>query len=199
VFDLNLRFQHRIPYTKPILDFHFAGTNRLVVSPLPWDGGDSLELVDTLGSPIRSILHCDKGNLMEEAVDFAVDGRGDIIVVHRFKDLIRKIDESGLERWRLELLHRATPETMNMFGFQLPKQTVYTDVEIDTSGRILVLGGSFSPNRKRDVYVISPDGRLLATFLLPEPSHRLYIDGQNDLYTRSRMGTMLKKYRMHSS
>jgi hypothetical protein len=70
----------------------------------------------------------------------------------------------------------------------------YVDVEIDTIGNVFILGGSFSKNKKRDVYVLSTNGEHLTTFTLDEPTHMIYIDSENNLFSRAELGTCLKKY-----
>ena len=84
-----------------------------------------------------------------------------------------------------------------MANFIVPQEIIFKDVVLDKKGNLFVLGGDFSENNSRDVYVISSEGKHLTTFTLPEASHCLYLDGDNFLYSRGGEGITLKKYRIH--
>ena len=48
----------------------------------------------------------------------------------------------------------------------------------------------------RDVFVLGPEGAVLGSFVLPEPSHSVYFDHRDFLYVSADGGVTMKKYRV---
>ncbi len=131
-------------------------------------------------------------------MDFRFADDGSLIVVFNYLDRIQKFDKDGRLLWARRLLGVSKIKTRTILFKTIPETPTFKDVALDPQGRIFVLGGGYSKNRSRDVYVLDAEGRLLDTVVLPQPSHCLVIDREGDLYARADQGMTLKHYRIHA-
>jgi hypothetical protein len=81
----------------------------------------------------------------------------------------------------------------NKGGLLLPGYFIYKDIALDGKGNVFVLGGSLSKNKSRDVYVLDVNGNMKSTITLPDSTHCIYLDKNNNLYSRANEGMTLKK------
>ena len=133
---------------------------------------------------------------MMDLVSFDFDEERSLYLAYTFQDRIEKWSRAGERLWSINLLRIKKVKKKKISSFVVPTELVFKDVATDREGYIFVLGGYFSQNRSRDVYVLSPEGKHTATFTLPDTSHCIYIDGKNFLYSRADQGITLKKFRM---
>ena len=173
----------------------FADT--LMITAMNSSGIGSVLVLDSLGKQIKSITYMSNSkNSVTDLISFECDRDGNMIIAHKFKDLILKLNKDGEETWRKELLGGIQSKRKSIFGIVAPKDIVYKDIVCDTRGNIFVLGGSYSENKSCDIYVLTPHGEKIAVITLPEKSHCIHIDRQNNLYARASMGAGLKKYQI---
>lgn len=110
------------------------------------------------------------------------------------------MDKDGTILWDRSLLGVKKVKQKKLSEFTLPTEVVYKDIALDSKGRIYVLGGHFSKNQSRDVYVfLGESGMYLTTFTLPDTSHCIHLDGKDYLYSRANDGVTLKKYELEYS
>jgi sugar lactone lactonase YvrE len=128
------------------------------------------------------------------SLDF--DSGGNLYVAFTFEDRVEKYGPDGKKLWTIKLLEGRRANKAKISSYVVPTEVVLKDIVLDRRGNVFVLGGHFSRNASRDVYVLSPQGEHRTTFTLPEPSHCLYIDSRNFLYSRANEGVTLKKYRL---
>lgn len=197
VFDKNLDFQCRIPIPLPVVDFKILSDNEFALATFSPNEKGAILVFDSKGKAIRQIQYTDNvSSPMMDLVSFDFDSDRNLYIAYTFQDKIEKFNREGKKEWSLSLLKVKQQSRKRISRFILPTKVVYKDVTLDNSQKLYVLGGSFSKKKSQDVYVISPEGGLLATFTLPEPSHCIYIDSRNFLYSRANEGITLKKYRM---
>ncbi len=149
--------------------------------------------------PYKDEVHDGKNkNPFWSSVNFEVDKENNIILAYEFKDLIKKINSHGEVIFEKSLLGRVKLEYMPEKRKEsfLPRKIVYVDLAVDNDGNIFVLGGDYTANPRRDIYLLDKSGNLMGIFTIPEPSHKIYIDHNNFLYTRCDEGMGIKKYRM---
>ena len=135
--------------------------------------------------------------MMMDMVSFDFDEERNLYLAYNFQDLIEKWSKTGEKLWSINLLKVKKVKKKKISSFVVPTELVFKDVAMDGEGNLFVLGAHFSQNRSRDVYVLSLEGKHLATFTLPDTSHCIYIDGKNFLYSRANEGVTLKKFKMH--
>ena len=133
---------------------------------------------------------------MLDIVNFDFDPQGNLYIAHNFQDRVEKFDSEGKKLWSKRLVKVRKLETTKIQSLELPAKVIYKDVALNSQGHLFVLGGSYSKNPSQDVYVLSPEGEILATIALPDTSHCIYIDSQDYLYSRANEGVTLKKFRM---
>ena len=116
--------------------------------------------------------------------------------IYNYQDKIEKFDRKGKKLWSRKLLGVKKVKKEEIASFVLPSKLIYKDIVLDDSENIFILGGSFSRNPSRDVYVLNPEGQLLTTLTLPDTSHCIHIDSQGYLYSRANEGVTLKKFKI---
>jgi len=199
VFDKKLQYQFQIPLKGPAGDMKALGDNLVAVVVLSAKSESHLEFYDREGKIVKKLYFSERpSSILMDMVSFDVDGQGNLYLAYNFTDRIEKFDGSGKKVWSRNLLGIKQVKREKISSHFVPTEIVYKDVALDRLGNVYVLGGKFSKNRSRDVYVLKPDGELLSTLTLPDTSHCIYIDGENYLYSRANEGITLKKFRMVS-
>lgn len=197
VFDRELNFKRHISIKKPIADLKILSDSKIAVATMFMAESASILLYNASGELSGEFRYSKKiSTLMMDMVSFDFDKDGSLYLAYSFQDRIEKFDRKGNKLWSKMLLGIKKIKKKKISLYEVPTQVVYKDVALDSSGNLHVLGGHFSKNRSRDVYVLSPGGEHLITFTLPDTSHCIYIDGKNCLYSRANEGITLKKYRM---
>lgn len=197
VFDRELNFKRHIPIKKPIADLKILSDSQIAVATMLMDKMASILIYNTEGEITGEFRYSEKKSpLMMDMVSFDFDKDRNLYLAYTFQDRIEKFDRKENRLWSKKLLKIKKIKKKKISFYEVPTQVVYKDVALDSLGHLFVLGGHFSKNRSRDVYVISHGGEHLTTFTLPETSHCIFIDGKNFLYSRANEGITLKKYRM---
>lgn len=198
VFNKNLEFIFRLPLQLPVVDIKVLSDDEIAVASLLSNRSGAIYIIDAEGEVIRSIQFTDKKSpFMMDLVSFDIGVDGHLYLAYTFQDKVEKFDAQGKKLWSQKLLKVNNVERKKVSRFVVPTEILYKDVALDSSERLYVLGGSFSKNKGRDVYVLSPEGDLLTIITLPESSHCIYLDSQDFLYARANEGITLKKYKLH--
>lgn len=199
VFDKNLKYKFQFPIEGPAGDIKALGDDLVAVMVLSAKNQAHLHFYNQKGTIVKKLNFSQRpSRLLMDMVSFDVDDRGNLYLAYNFADKIVKFDSSGRKMWSKNLLGIKQVKKEKIASHVVPTEIIYKDIALDRSGKIYVLGGKFSKNRSRDVYVLSPEGRLLSTLTMPDTSHCIYIDGSNYLYSRANQGITLKKFRMVS-
>ena len=199
VFDKALQYRFHIPLAGPVGDIKVLDNDMVAVAALSARREKHVAFYDRSGRIVKKIpFSRGPSRLMMNMVSFDIDSRGNLYVAYNFADRIEKFDSSGQKMWSKNLLGIEQVKREKISSHVVPVEIVYKDVALDRSGNLYVLGGKFSQNRSRDVYVLNPDGELLWTLTLPDTSHCIYIDGNDFLYARANEGISLKKFKMVS-
>ena len=198
VFDRELNFVRNIMIKMLVYDIRILSDSEIAVTSLPMLEKPAVFIFDQEGKLVREIKYSDRDSpLMMDVVSFDFDEERNLYLAYNFQDRIEKWSKTGEKLWSINLLRVKKVKKKKVSLFVVPTELVFKDVAMDGEGNLFVLGGHFSQNRSRDVYVLSPEGKHLATFTLPDTSHCIYIDGKNCLYSRANQGITLKKFRMH--
>jgi outer membrane protein assembly factor BamB len=197
VFDKNLNYSHSMPISIPVSDLKVISDDEIAVATISMSKTGIIFIFDSQGRIKRELQYSDKSShLMMDMVNFDFDSQGNLYLVYNYNDKIEKIDPEGRQIWSKKLLRIKGIKREKVGQFTIPTKLVYKDIALDRSGNIFILGGGFSKNPSCDVYVLSPEGKRLTTFTLPDSSHCIYIDGSGFLYSRANEGVTLKKFRM---
>ena len=147
----------------------------------------------------KIIYSTDKDFTMMNTVSFQDYRKNYFMIAYNWKDKIDRYYKSGRLVWTRSLLDNKDAQTRKegyskrSFGVY-PVEAVYKAIALDKQGNLFILGGDLSENVSRDVYVLSIDNELIATFTLSEASRTIHIDRNNFLYSRSEDGKKLTKY-----
>ena len=197
VFDRDLNYKFNIPLKGPAGDIRAIGEEMVAVAALDAQMKSQILFYDRKGKVVKTLIFSNESSpLLMDMVNFDLDEWGCLYVAYNFKDKIQKFDERGIKLWSKSLLGNKKVERKEVGDYVVPTEIVYKDIALDSSENVYVLGGHLSKNRSRDVYVLSPEGKFLTAFTLPEASHCIYIDQDDFLYSRANEGVTLKKYKM---
>ncbi len=197
VFDSELNFVRNVMIKMLVSDLKILSDSEIAVTSLPMFEKPAVFIFDQEGKLTREIKYSEKdSSLLMDVVSFDFDEERNLYLAYNFQDRIEKWSKSGEKLWSINLLRVKKVKKKKVSSFVVPTELVFKDVAVDGEGNLFVLGGHFSENSSRDVYVLNSEGKHLATFTLPDSSHCIYIDGKNFLYSRANEGVTLKKFRM---
>lgn len=202
VFDGNLKYQSHIPLKFPVWDFEILSEEKIFISSPIMSRPERLILVDSQGEMDREMEWSGEfDEYWERFLKFETDDQGSVYVIFTFQDKIKKYNKDRDLIWTKSLfgqrrVKRERTKNSKWGHQEVPLETVYKDIALDTQGRVYILGGDFSKHSGRIVYVLDEEGNRLTQFLLPESSHCIHIDDHNFLYSRGEEGTSVKKYSM---
>lgn len=196
-FDKNLNYEYSIPISVPVSDFSVLSTGNIAVATLSAIKSGRIFIFNSNGKVVHEIQYSDeKSPLLMDMVNFEFDNQNNLYLIYNYQDKIEKIDPEGKILWSKKLLGIKKVKKEKIGSFILPSRLIYKDIALDIAGNIFVLGGSYSKNPSRDIYVLSSEGNLLTTLALPDTSHCIYIDSLGNLYSRANEGVTLKKFKM---
>lgn len=197
VFDDRLNFIYRIPFRMPISDLEIGSNDLIYAASLSYNKQGVLFCLDQEGNLIHEIEYSDKKkDILMNFVSFEIDANKCLYLAYNFEDKIVKLEPDGNPIWSTNIFKKIKNNKERVGDITLLTKIIYKDIALDSTGRVFVLGGDFSKNRGKDVYVLDPGGSLITTFTLPESSHCIYIDHQDYLYSRANEGVTLKKFKM---
>jgi len=197
VFDRNLTYLKRIPFSHPVGDLKAFADGRYAVTMCTVGHSGKVLLHDEKGSILKEYHYSDaEGPVMSDWASFDFDAQYNLYVAYNFQDRIEKFDAAGDKIWSRSILGIKKVPRKKTGPWEVPQSLVYKDLALDGCGRLYVLGGGFSRHRSRDVYVLSSEGEPQAVITLPEKSHCIHIDRHGYLYSRANDGITLKKYKI---
>ncbi|MCK5148009.1 6-bladed beta-propeller [bacterium] len=196
IFDDNLNYIGRISCNNIIQKFQ-VDAFCFILKQFSFQSTASLVRVNNKGI-VLSEVNYDPGqmNPLLGSIDFTVSNSGNVYIAFLFQDKLIKMAPSGEKLWERNLFNKAKTKmsTLDKLQFQIPEDTFFKAIALDTLGNVFILGGKKSKHKSRDVYVFSDHGDFLCEFTLQESSHLIYIDSENNLYSREDQGVSLAKY-----
>lgn len=196
IFDKELNYRRSLIIPIPVVDIKILSGDKIAVATISQAEEGKIFIFDSEGRSIRQLRYSDKKSpLAIDTVSFDFDSQGNLYAAYNFQDKIEKFGPEENKLWSKKLLGIKEVKKKKIESQVLPAKLTYKDIALDNSGNLFILGGSYSKNPSRDIYVLNPGGKLLTTFTLPEASHCIYIDRQGFLYSRANEGLTLKKFR----
>jgi hypothetical protein len=202
VFDAELRYKTALPFPSMLSMITEAGPGRLAVSGLSPVGQPArISILDGEGRLLGGFPFLDKVDFyLADSIAAAADAEGNFYLAFFFQDRLEKRAPDGKLLWRWSMGGPAAQE-MDKIGaggneYLIPRKTFYKSAALDRRGHLLVLCGGQTKHPSRDVFVFDPAGVRKAVFMLPEPSHGIYVDEGGFLYARANEGLTVKKYRI---
>lgn len=201
IFNENLEYLSTISINHPIHCFEIIPSQEIAVSGPKLDASgnySSIYFYDLSGSEVKRINYGTKEKIpMLNMIEFQLDEEINIYIAYLWIDKIKKLDKNGVLIFEKRLFGLKKPflkeSKNNQFG-KFPEKVIYKGINLDIHRNIFILGGHVSENPSRDIYILDNMGELIATITLEEPSHTIYIDKRNFLYTSVDQGITLKKY-----
>lgn len=202
VFDSDLNYKKTIPFGRLLSMMTEIGPGRLAVSGLTPVGQPArISTVDAEGRFLSEFSFLDKVDFyLADSISAAADAAGALYLAYFFQDRIEKREANGKLVWSWSLAGPSAVELDKLGAggreFLIPRKTFYKSAALDRRGHLLVLCGGQTKHPSRDVYVFDSAGVRKAVFVLPEPSHCIYVDENGFLYARANEGLTVKKYRV---
>jgi len=198
VFDRGLRFLRTIASTELVTAVAADGRGGVAYKPFTGLGQAARwRICDETGAVSSETVYMDKIDVyLADSISLAFGPDGSVYTAYLYRDLIEKRDGRGRLAWSRMPRGGRESAAETIQGLKIAKSMFWMDAALDPQGRLYVLAGGKTEHPARDVLVYDPEGTLLTSFVLPQTSHMLHIDGRGCLYVRAEEGVTLKKYRV---
>jgi len=138
-------------------------------------------------------------DLIYKGKKFVIDKMGNFYIVYNYINKIAKYNKEKKLIWSKSLKFLDVYKSKkNKIGY--PEKTTFKDIKHDIKHDkeelFYILGGGYSKNVARDIYILNSEGKHLKTLTLDEPSHFIHIDENNKLYSRGDMGCAINVYKI---
>jgi len=159
---------------------------------------------DSTGKFHRTIpLHNTNGGMFDDVCLLCVTPFNEVVVTYFTRNIIEVWDTSGNFKQQFSVpgviprsVYKTISDGKSSTSEIVPDGEIFGCITADDSGRIYVVGGHYSPDPGRDVYVLDTSGKFLTQFVLPAPSRIIRIRG-NILYAVEGKGTIITQYKMN--
>jgi len=189
VFSRTMDYISRIILSEAVNGIYINEDNHLFVSTLNVSKQKEAELIsiyDLYGNKISGITMVNLlGELLLDSFKFTVDNNNYLIVAYNSYNRIDIYDNEGdiYSSFTINGL-QARSETNIIGNMKAPTGAIFTNIAVDNNTRyVYILGGHYSKNPKKDIYVYDYYGNPITTLNLPHSTNVLYIDENNKLYT----------------
>jgi len=186
----------------PVFDLVFDATDYLWIGKLPNSRGEGLLQADIYGNVRKSIvLRHSSANVFDNVFMLAMNGAAEIVVAYMAHNTVEIWDTAG--RFVREfsvpgVRQRAGQKTFSRGIFSeavtVPEANIFIGVAVDAVGMIYLLADQYTEHPRRDIFVVNHEGQMLSQFVLPEPSHRIVLDGHGNLFSIEGDRTLIRVY-----
>lgn len=203
IFSANLSYIKTLIVPSAIADIDFDSNGNLIVCTLPihpklasiFIYNDNYEMINSF-SP-KNLL----GNPLFDAFYLTYNKvTWHILLMYKFRNLIQIYDSEGnLIR---EITIKSLPERSEVYDNKkltrqsIPSKDMFWDIDTDSSGRIYVLGGEYSNNDRKDIYILSEDGEHINTLTLKYKTTIFTLDRKSNIYVAENSNIILSKYNL---
>lgn len=198
IFDDNLNYMGKIPLKVLVVDFKVINEELIALTTLTFEKTFYIYFYDRKGNLKEKVPYYTSDDINKNMLGlakFKIDKNRNLYIVFVYQDMIKRLDMNGNQIWIKSMFkgEKSKMEKSKFSRFAFPENTIYKDIEIDRNGYIYILTGSLAENRSRDVYILNSEGNYITKFTLPDTSHLIHIDSENNIYSRAGMGVTLKK------
>jgi len=185
-----------------VFDLVFDANGYLWIGKLPNARGEGLLQSDIYGNVRKSIvLRHSSANMFDNVFMMATNGAAEIVVAYMAHNTVEIWDTAG--RFVREfcvpgIRQRAGQKTLSRGIFSeavtVPEDNIFMGVAADAGGRIYLLADQYTEHPRRDIFVVNHEGQLLSQLVLPELSHRIFLDGHGHLLSIEGARTLIRVY-----
>lgn len=204
VFSSDLKHRSTFFARGAIFDLKFDSRGNLWLGTvrLHTDKGGALLRCDLTGKILQEIsLHNTRGDMFEDIFSFSITPSGNIIIAYLVQNKIEVWNTNGEFQFEFSVpglppkpqKHVLSEGGLFSKRLTVPEGKIFWCVTTDKKDNIFLLAADYTDTPNRDVYVFSPSGKFITRFILPEPSHYIRIDFQNNMFTIENNRTLVRK------
>jgi hypothetical protein len=182
-----------------VADIAFDSRGRLYVACASDQKNELLTLFDIEGKAIRNINSLSiRDNIVLNSIQISVTPSDELVVMYQFFNAVELFDSDGKFVQVLTVPYLPTSAEMRSQDAErtLPAGGLLLGVCTDSQSRIWILGGAYSKNPNRDVYILSKGGRPTETMTLPKPVGTIVSARNNHIIVREEKRTRVTKYQL---
>jgi hypothetical protein len=202
LFKSSLAFKKLFRVPGAIASLAFDKGGALWVSGFTGEKDRELFVYDSTGTFRRTIpLRNTNGGMYDDVCLVCTTPFNEVVVTYFTRNIIEVWDTNGNFKRQFsvpEIIPRSVYKpisTGSSFSESVPDGEIFGNITSDEAGRIYLIGGHYSPEPGRTVYVMETSGKFLTQFTLPTPSRIIRIRN-NILYAVEGKGTIITQYKM---
>jgi len=122
-----------------------------------------------------------------------------IVVMYLYRNLIQLYDFNGNLQSEIEVeeLRELSPKKKRSYiNEDVPEKHILNDIACDSAGNFFVLGGHYSKNKNKEIYVYNKKGIMIDKIKLLEETRMIEIDNENHLFAVSLSRNKFTKYKI---
>lgn len=202
LFTSSLTFKKLFRVPGAIASLAFDKQGSLWVSGFTGEKDRELFVYDSTGTFRRTIpLRNTNGGMYDDVCLVCTTPFNEVVVTYFTRNIIEVWDTDGNFKHQFSVpgvIPRSVYKpvsTGSSVSESVPDGEIFGNITSDEAGRIYLIGGHYSPEPGRTVYVMGTSGKFLTQFTLPTPSRIIRIRN-NILYAVEGKGTIITQYKM---
>jgi len=204
MFDKKFEYMKKFYSPGPVFDLNVDKNKNFWIACYTGNKNEGLFLYNRSGKRLKNVkLRNTTGDLFKDIFTFTITNSNYLIICYIVQNKIEVLDLNGnfINEFVIKTLPKFAKEKViqkNVFSKDLiaPEGNITQSIASDRKNNIYILGGDYSPNPFRDIYIYDVNGKFIQKIVLPQKASLININKEDMLYSVHNKRRIIKKYKI---